>query len=292
MAENMSDKTFAFLSRMADEWGVSPLERVTTPVFIGGIPRSGTTACNILLQRSLLEKFAPLTEMPESFFWDSYRDPGNASFIQSKIAYLGGTTSYVDFYNHVVNRRHAWSRTFDFRDLCALYFALGKKQWQLKEALEKTPSNLLFAEQIFEVFPSAVLVVMTRHPYAVYCSMLKRSTIEPDAEWLKMDVEQFSWFYKFNVDEAYKALQKYDGRVLLCKFEDAVINTDQILSFIDQGINQHKIRPVSDNPFRPGDSVDEYFDILRPQLGLLRQILGETMEYLEYPADMDRGELV
>ena len=292
MRENTSDKTFAFLSKMADEWGISPLERVTTPVFIGGIPRSGTTACNILLQQALSGKPAPQAPMPESFFWESGRDPDNVDFMRSKIAYLGGTTAYVDFYNHVVGRGHAWSRTVGFPDLCELYFALGKQLWQLKEALEKTPSNALFADQIFEVFPAALLIVMIRHPYAVYCSMLKRAASEPDAGWLNMDVEQFSWFYKFYVDAAHKAWTKYGDRVLLCKFEDVIINSEKILSFVDHGIDQHKIHPVSKNPIRPGDSIEEYFEILKPQAGLVNQILGETIEYLNYPANVGGAELL
>jgi hypothetical protein len=277
---------------MADEWVISPFDRVVTPIFIGGIPRSGTTACNILLQRSLSEKSALLAEMPESFFWDSCRDPDNATFMQSKIAYLGGTTSYVDFYNHVMSHRHTWSRPFEFRDVCSLYFALGKKQWQLKEALEKTPSNVLFADQIFSAFPAAVLVVMVRHPYAVYCSMLKRAAGEAAAEWATMDVEQFSWFYKFYVDEAYRAWEKHENRVLFCKFEDAIVNTEQILSFVDRGTNHRKINPVPGNPFRPGDSLEEYFNVLKPDFDIINQILEGTMEYLKYPTDVGRGELM
>ena len=272
---------------MSADWGIAPLESVNTPVFIGGIPRSGTTACNILLQQTLSKKSTDLIAMPESFFWDSCREPDNVFFMQSKIAYLGGTTSYVDFYNYVVTHRHNWSRTLDFCDLCTLYFLLAKQQWQLREILEKTPSNVLFADQIFGTFPSAFLVVMIRHPYAVYCSMLKRAVDEPAADWLKMGVEQFSWFYKFYIDKAYEAWQKHGNRVLLYKFEEAVIDPKPILAFIDQGVNQS-----SKNPFHPGESAEKYFDILKPQLSLLNGILGETMEHLEYPAYRDQAELI
>ena len=292
MPEHTSAKTFEFLSKMADEWGISPLERVTTPVFIGGIPRSGTTACNILLQQALSAKIEPQPPMPESFFWESRQAPDNVDFGRSTIAYLGGTTTYVDFYNHVVSHAQAWFPTIDFPDLCELFFTLGKQHWRLKESLEKTPSNTLFADQIFAVFPAALLIVMIRHPYAVYCSMLKRAANEPDADWLNLDVEQFSWFYKFYVDAAHKARTKYGDRVLLCKFEDIVVNSETILSFVDRGIDQGKIGPVSQNPIHRGSSIEEYFDVVKPQAAMVNRILGETIEYLNYPANVGGAELV
>jgi hypothetical protein len=122
---------------MAQNWGIEQIERVNRCIFIAGIPRSGTTACQKILGEALRVRGAPPTATDaddgviESFYFESENDPANEEYSRSKLAFLGGRTKYVDMFNYIERVRGINHLKVRPSDMSRIYFEFSRQHYGL-----------------------------------------------------------------------------------------------------------------------------------------------------------------
>lgn len=173
---------------------IDPFSITHAPVFITGIPRSGTSItykiiCDLLGVKnpSMIESF--FFSWAFSGFQDSFAgDCANAWLGE----YLSGKFN---------NYRLGNFPDPDFSDLLILaryYYQLGLVRYRSARIIDKTPENIFYWKAILAAFPEAKLIFCTRPALDVYASYKKRGqesdSKEPNADnkgWLSLDCEAF-----------------------------------------------------------------------------------------------------
>lgn len=196
------------------------------PVFIFGVPRSGTT----LLFRTLLRhpEFLPEQSAPELFFVESkvfqFANDRNRFL---KLFMGGDEQEYSEFLKKTfltrsINRvyrsyplrrwveecpprvRAKLWKTLGQDKLVRSYFEHVKAAKKCNRVLEKTPIHYKFFPEITESFPGASFIWIYRHPVDVFASYRRRGTDERDQKltptegdrWLSVTVKDFADRYK------------------------------------------------------------------------------------------------
>jgi hypothetical protein len=90
----------------------------------------------------------------------------------------------------------------------------------------KTPNNEVFVDEIFEAFPNAKFIHVIRDPRAVEASRNKRSSFLGDEPFYHLQV----WKQSFEL--AQRNLEKYPKKYMNIKYEDLLINTEQVVKSI------------------------------------------------------------
>jgi hypothetical protein len=201
----------------------------SAPVFIFGVPRSGTT----LLYRTLLRhsSFLPRHPAPESFFVESkvFQFAGDHNpFL--KLFMGGDEQEYATFLKETrlartINRcyrsypfrvwmekrsqvtRARWWRWLGQDELIRCFFHHVRAAQKCNRVLEKTPIHYKFLPEITETFPEARFVWIHRHPVDVYASYRRRGQDERDQKltptegkrWLSVTPEDFAERYREGV---------------------------------------------------------------------------------------------
>ena len=181
------------------------------PVFVVGVPRSGTTMLwSILLRHrefrgekeikswnaetSIFHKFPRLLE---NFF-----EPGKWPF-------------WNEYFVNDKKRFEEWVTE------CARNFVIkAAKARRAQRPLEKTPNHLEDLDMIEKAFPLAKIIHIIRHPLDVFASMRKRSFVTAPAHdpWLRVSAKEFANDYKRKVTNALQ----YKGAlaILTVRYED------------------------------------------------------------------------
>ena len=211
------------------------------PVFIVGVPRSGTTMLyNILVRHpSFTGKTEPIWNTETSIF-KKYLRHTNGFFEEGKwpfwYEYFNGNEHYFsEFQKESI-------RSF----LVNAALARGSNR-----ILEKTPNHVEHLDFIFETFPQALAVHIIRHPVDVFASMRKRAQITPlDKDpWLRVSRDEFAQDYVRKVDgtEDYRS----DDRLLAIRYEDLTLSptdeVEKVLKFIGENFNDSVL--TGDTPF-------------------------------------------
>lgn len=202
------------------------------PVFVVGVPRSGTTMLyNILVRHhSFAGNSEPVWNTETSIFKKFIRHT-NGFFEEGKwpfwYEYFGGNREqFRQFQKESI-------RSF----LVNAALARGATR-----VLEKTPNHVDHLDLMFETFPQASAVHIIRHPVDVYASMRKRAQVTPPDKdpWLKVDHDTFAQDYvrKVNGTEKYKM----EGRLLTVRYEDLTSSPDtevrKVLEFIGEDFDE------------------------------------------------------
>lgn len=181
------------------------------PVFIVGVPRSGTTMLwSILLRHSEFkgEKEIPSWNAETSIFHkfhkvlEDFFMPGRWPFWNE---YFVGDKEKFD----------CW-----MVDCIRNFIIKAAEARGAKRPLEKTPNHLENIELIEKAFPQAKIIHIVRHPLDVFASMRKRSFVtalrfDP---WLKVSAKQFAEDYKRKVNK----VEHYRGslKIFTVRYED------------------------------------------------------------------------
>jgi Sulfotransferase family len=228
--------------------------------------------------------------LTESFYFESEQDPSNQSFQQSKMAFLGGNSCFVDMFNFIVNvaGRHAANITRN--DISRIYFDFARQYHELKLSCEKTPSNVLFVRRIFQMSRRAFILFLVRHPASVFASMLRRAALENSTPpWLNTKPCDFAWFYKHYVNRYYEMNQRYGSRIQLLKFEELCDDAGRLLEVAENAFGGSIFPNAPYSRFQPGRSNVKCLETQGQGYFLAQeQILPSTLEYLGYcrlPAD-------
>jgi protein-tyrosine sulfotransferase len=144
----------------------------TSPIFIGGQRRSGTT-----LMRSMLNRHPHIACVPESHFFQEER---------FELLFSDLLERHSDLFERLrigaTEMDHAVAAFID-NLLAPLRTRKGAHRWA-----EKSPENILRIDYLFRLFPDARFIHMVRDPRDTLCSMKQQArTYKP--RWVKFNAE-------------------------------------------------------------------------------------------------------
>jgi len=176
--------------QIVEDWAAK-----ASPVFIVGLPRSGTSVTAVALGRHpdfiKIGDFVAETRI--------FRRPPSEMLRERAGAarrYLGNLRNeYAEFVRSGDEKDEAFVRMTRI-----LFFYLAAQHAGGKRIFEKTPAHLLSVGEISGVFPNAQFVVCMRDPveiFASYRKRLKRDSAtkpkdDPSLKWLRISAERFA----------------------------------------------------------------------------------------------------
>jgi hypothetical protein len=222
--------------------------RITRPVFIVGVPRSGTSRLYLALQAHA--RFKPtrssngfdLTESrvflnPASIrerqgkAWDYllHDEEVHASLFRSLPSGWTGRWRMPAVLRRQADRSR-WARGMEWgicRNNAALraFFTHAVRARGVQRIVEKTPDHIHRLPEILSAFPEAQILCMIRHPLDVYSSYRRRLGVALQTEpadsasirWLQsVGPHAFCRSYQATISEA----QRLASRLLLIRYED------------------------------------------------------------------------
>lgn len=181
------------------------------PVFIVGVPRSGTT-----MLWSLLLRHPDFKGKKEITSWNA-----ETSIFYKFPKILNGffaPNEWPFWYEYFVGDRQEFE---SWVIECARNFIIkATKARGAKRPLEKTPNHLENIDLVEKSFPKAKIIHIVRHPLDVFASMRKRSFITPHTRdpWLRTNARIFVDDYKRKIIN----IQQYKGKlgIMTIRYED------------------------------------------------------------------------
>lgn len=270
----------------------------TGPIFIVGAPRSGTTLLRNLLNRHPRIAVCRETEFRHYVYrrraaFGSLKNLANRQRVVReylKLERIRRTALDLDQLSRCL-LEEGDSYPALFASLLRFYMrAHGKQRWG-----EKTPDHALFAEELLEWYPDAVVIHLLRDPRDVVASLLDMpsfpNSIAGNANlWLT-----------FN--RAARRAHHHPGYFLL-RYKDLVSEPERemhrLCEFLGEAYSEEmmmpKPDPTADRPWfqraeRPvtTERIDSWRSRLRePQAALVEWFLGEEMERFGYPRELAR----
>jgi hypothetical protein len=228
--------------------GTSEPIPLTSPVFIVGVPRSGTSRLYLALQAH--PRFTPthnpggfdLTESrvflnPASIrerqgkAWDYllHDAEAHASLLRSLRPEWSGRLPAAALLSRVTDRSR-WARELAWRlgrndAAMRAYFSHAARARGVERIVEKTPDHIHRLPEILSAFPDARILCMIRHPLDVYSSYRRRLGValqtepadSPSVRWLQStQPPTFCRAYRATISEA----ERLASRLLLIRYED------------------------------------------------------------------------
>ena len=241
----------------------------TSPVFIVGVPRSGTSRLYLALQAH--PRFKP-SRSPDGFditesrvfldpasirerqgkAWDYllHDEDAHASLVHSLPPGWSGRLPAAALLRRVTDRSR-WARALAWRlgrndAAMRAYFSHAARARGVQRIVEKTPDHIHRLPQILSAFPDARILCMIRHPLDVYSSYRRRLGValqtepadSPSIRWLQsVGPLTFSRSYEATIAEA----DRLASQLLLIRYEDFTAAPPdtfaRICSFVDEAFD-------------------------------------------------------
>jgi hypothetical protein len=194
------------------------------PIFIVGMPRSGTT-----LLSSVLDAHSQITITPETHFYtrchsgktavDTRGDVWDRLQQQPGVQDMGVTEEEIERIWDHLDRSSELSKPADLLGaLCSTYAERsGAEAWG-----EKTPDHLAHVPTLLEEFPEAVVLCIVRDPRDV-CLSLR------DMPWNRSSLLEMAWKWRRYAGLAARYEQAYPNRFRTVTYEDLVSNPEPVL---------------------------------------------------------------
>ncbi len=201
-------------------------------IFIGGLPRSGTT-----MVQNILDSHPEIYGGPEFDRIPNILDLRNKLLRSLEAGRIKVYTSKATINKSIANL------------VDALFEGVLSDQ-EFKFISEKTPWNILFFEELIEVFPAAKFVMVVRNPLDVFSSM---KNVASNAKAKNIKPPDFTTNYKIAVgymEAVYKNMEvllfKYPTKVYLIRYEDLLSNleyeTRKLCDFIGVEWTEHLMK--------------------------------------------------
>ena len=238
-----------------------------SPIFIGGLYRSGTT-----LMRRLLNSHPHIACGPDSRLFQ--RD-NRLEGIYTELRTIWPTilNPHYAFDPHMVDQAMAGLIHSIFMPYCQQQ---GKPRWA-----EKTPKNILFIDTLFALFPAAQFIHMIRDPRDAFCSIRERAakSKKNKPRWPKLEAAE--WCGRINCGLAWR---ERPDRYREVRYENLVTQPDAslrtLLAFVDV---PWAASMLENNPIF-STSVGGWRTQLSAAAGaVMEAVAGPTMLALGYP---------
>lgn len=203
------------------------IENKLGPVFVVGVPRSGTT-----LLRLILNAHSQVSLGPETHFfkqvWEhkgQYGDLSDTNNLQTLWRDYSGTKSFDDFAfdNPAQVEKHVMQVVRDYPNFLQALLELYANYHHKPIWGEKTPEHLLYVPQILQWYPNAKIVHVIRDPRAVCASLAK-------VPWASNDVVSNArvWNRYLAFAEGLET-PRQTASLLDIRYEDLIFNPEGIL---------------------------------------------------------------
>jgi hypothetical protein len=278
------------------------------PVFIVGVPRSGTT-----LVAAMLNAHPRIAITPETFFleWALRHERADLQHADALDAFLqayGSSPEFAALGLEVAELKRRFRDALrepsradvprpDFATLFRALLEAWAEHHGKPRAGEKTPRHYLYLDTLRAWFPAAPLLFVARDPRAVAASLVR-------VDWASDDVEEHAWRWRQAVRRT--GGHTGDGRFAVTRYEDVVRRPrpelERLCAVIDEafdpamlsfssaaaelvGSEQHKA-----NVLRPLDegSIGRWREQLTDrQVATIEEITAAEMDELGYRRETD-----
>lgn len=242
----------------------------SSPIFIGGLYRSGTSLLRAMLGRHSsiaggLETFwfnldfaGSVKPGEETRNWDGTRNEPLKDHIIRLADFFEMEKAVVD----QIAARSSGPEDFIDRFMARYASSAGKKRW-----VEKTPANVLHVERIFSFWPTGLFIYILRDPRDVY------SSVRRTGKWAEPETFAKLWI-KFVA--AYESAGKspFSNSVLELRYEDLVLDPFKTM------------RDVIDFIGEPWEESVALFDGEQTEFERVKKITGKsslTLQQLSRP---------
>jgi len=228
------------------------------PVFVVGVPRSGTTLlCRTLLQHPA---FGARSMDIESHAVDLLHDYVDAGAVApERLCRYLGTAELPDDVLAVVRRLRrrrmsvrrvlgpwsmrprAWQLGGEHRVVRA-YFAAATRSRPGSRLVEKTPGHLHRVAHLRRAFPDAQFVCIHRHPVDVLNSHWARFARQPEQEWANVSVDHFAGLWARGVEAADRWAATLPTAFPIITYEDLARSPEEVVG---------RVLDHLDEPFDP-----------------------------------------
>ena len=253
------------------------------PVFIVGVPRSGTTRLSNIIssspefsrERGDAVETHLVASLPNFYKW---KDPGPL------LRYLGGKSGVDSIIDRGIKTLRDSSPDRKRKAFVQLYFFAMMHACQPKRIVEKTPLHIFSADFLWCCFPKAQFVCCYRDPRAVYGSMRRRRQVELDRgkkpdDWLNQSPADFAKFYRDITRQFLFLKAKLDGQILPFPYEGFVAAPDDSLRVLFEKL---------ESAFEPEAMTADHFEQGNTSDPLLYQPVADYGQYWDEfvrPAD-------
>lgn len=213
---------------------------VNSPVFVVGVPRSGTTVFSVKLAEATGIAMAPETHfLPEVYARLKELDLSNDGALDKALTKFQSGRWFDDLGLELEQIKTAF-RSHKQRDWAGLFSVIlqlharsnGAERWG-----EKTPGHYLYVDQLLRWYADCRIVFVMRDPRAVVASSM-RAPFSPS----------YAWFVARRWNQVWDIYQSFadDPRVLMVQYEDFVADSESVLARVKQwlGIDE-KVAPPS-----------------------------------------------
>lgn len=208
----------------------SDLMENLSPVFILGMPRSGTT-----MLASMLAKIENVYATPESQFIQWLINTEESTFSLDKESIATKLLNDFQFKTYDLSLSHKNLVSLIGSNAVATICNIVKEYAHRKNEdsftwIEHTPENYIYAHQLLEQFPSAKFIIITRDPRGCFESHKK-------IFWGEKSIQKFCYMWSHSNHCALAFLSKYPQRCMKVQYETLLDNPEsnlsELLSFID-----------------------------------------------------------
>ena len=180
-----------------------------TPIFIGGLMKSGTT-----LLRTMLSNHSNIYTGLETHWFN------NVQIKKNDVEYISQVTEYYDLNKNevldIIETSNRNNTPFVKELFSILTLRNNKKRW-----IEKTPQNLMHLDKIKKNFKEFKFIHVKRD---------FRDTFSSWKESNKSSVESFVKQVKENYDKFYRENSSIENDLIEVKYEDVILSTSETVT--------------------------------------------------------------
>ncbi len=238
-----------------------------SPIFIGGLQRSGTT-----LMRLLLDSHPHIACGPESKLHRENRL--ERIYTDLRTSWAAGLDPRYAFAPHTVDQAMAGL-------IHSIFMPYSQKQGKPRWA-EKTPKNILVIDMLFAWFPAARFIHMIRDPRDAFCSVRQRAATDKPywATWTP-ELTAAEWRRRINCGLAWR---ERPDRYREVRYEELVTQPEATLRPLFAFLGEPWAASVLEHNPIFSTSVGRWrSELSAAEVAEIEAVAGETMRALGYP---------
>ena len=243
-----------------------------SPIFVGGLYRSGTT-----LMRQFLASHPHIACGRESkLFQDNQLE---RIYADLRAIWPTILSPHYAFDPHTVDQVMGGLMHSIFLPYCQQQ---GKPRWA-----EKTPNNILYIDTLFAWFPAAQFIHMVRDPRDAFCSVRERAAKnkaafrEPNWATMTPGVTAEEWCRRINSGVAWRERPERYHEV---RYEDLVSQPEATLRSLFAFLDEPWEASVLEHNPTFSTSVGRWQrELSAAEVAAIEAVAGETMHALGYP---------